>query len=70
MQETPREGELDEKPDKVWLPCIEGSLGEGVYPCDLAAGQSKLTFLMMFGISLSRNSWVLLALSSAAIVCP
>jgi len=34
-----------------------------------AGGQGELTFLMMFAISLSRNSWVSLALSSAAFVC-
>lgn len=37
-------------------------------PGGLAAGQGELTFLMMFAVSLSRNSWVSLALSSAAFV--
>lgn len=38
-------------------------------PAGPAAGQGELTFLMMFAISFSRNSWVLLTLSSAASVC-
>lgn len=30
IQEMPREARQDEQPGKVWLPCIDGSLGEGV----------------------------------------
>lgn len=74
VQGTPRE---DDRVGRAARHCL-ASLRRGRSCCGgpatiplggLAAGQGELTFLMMFAISLSRNSWVSLALSSAAFVC-
>lgn len=63
----------DEQPDVVWHPCAEGGPDVGVqsqpHKVALQQGKGELTFLMMFVVSLSRNSWALLASFSAVFVC-